>query len=222
MKITIQVICSGCNSEFPVTGDAGKKFPAAICPKCNAAINIVDPLSISVVAERLLHRSKGEMECGDYTLSIICSAMAVECFLTQSFLKWKGLENFKSTGHFPTESEQSELEKGYTKSAGFLTPADFVSNSLAGMGFNEFVAKDPKAKAIMAGFPDAAGLSPKEYFQQGLFKKRNRILHWGEVNYLQIDATLCLSVAVAVIGILKIMDAQKCEKMESDWRQSLT
>jgi hypothetical protein len=224
MKITIPVACSSCGYEFPVAGYGEKKFPLSRCPKCNAAINIFDPLSISVFAERLLHRSKREMEGGDYTLSIICSAMAVECFLTQAFLKWKEIESYKSTGHLTTEDERDAWEQEYRKKSGnggFLKSADFVSEFLSGIKFDDFATTDFRAKAIMVGLSGAVGLSPKEYFQQGLFKKRNRILHWGEVNYQQTDAALCWGAAVGVIGILKVMDADKCQKMERYWRQSL-
>jgi hypothetical protein len=219
MRFSITVPCS-CGYEFPVAGYGDERFPVSVCPKCNAAVNIFDPLSISVVAERMLHRSKGEMESGDYTLSILLSAMAVECFLTQAFLKWEGIGSLKSTGHLPTESEKVDLEKGYTKRAGFLTPADFVSNYLVGLGFDEFVSMDAKAGAIMAGFSDSAGVSPKEYFQQSFFKRRNRIVHWGKVDYEKMDAEFCLRAAIAIVGILKLMDNQKYEKMERDWRQA--
>jgi hypothetical protein len=217
VKVPITVNCL-CGNDFPVTVHAGKKFPAAVCPECGASMHIFEHLSISVVADLLLYRSKSEMEGADYTLSIICSAMAVECFLTRAFLKWKEIDSLKSTGHLATEQEKSDLEKEYTKSAGFLTPSDFASNSLVGMGFDEFVATNPNATAIMNGFLDAVGQSPKKYFQQVLFNKRNRILHWGQVSYERVDAESCLKAAIAIGGILKIMDRQRGEKMERDWR----
>src|ERR1035437_1785372 len=186
MKFSTPVICF-CGYEYPVAGYAAEKFPLSICPKCNTPINIIDPLSISVVAERLLYRGKSEMEGGDCTLSIICSAMAVECFLTRAFLKWEGIESLRLTGHLPTEDEENTWEKNYPKSEGFQFPADFVSNSLAGMKFDEFVATNTNAKLIMDRFSDSVGVSAQKYFQDTLFKKRNRILHWGNVSYDQAD-----------------------------------
>jgi len=220
-NIPAPVVCSSCGYEFTATGDAGKRFPVSICPKCNAAIHIGNPLSISVVGEHLLFRSKGEMEGEDYTLSIICSAIAVECFLTRTFFHWKGVESLMSNGHLPTGDEQNVWEEDFPKGGGFLVSADFVSDAIAGMKFDIFVNGNPNAKSIMDGFTEAADISPKKYFRDELFQRRNRILHRGKMNYTQADATLCLRMAIGIRDILKVMDAQKCEKMERDWRQSL-
>jgi hypothetical protein len=35
-----------------------------------------------------------------------------------------------------------------------------------------------------------------------------------------MDAEFCLRAAIAIVGILKLMDNQKYEKMERDWRQA--
>jgi hypothetical protein len=65
MKVTIPVTCS-CGNEFQADGYAGKKFPVSICPICNTPVHIIEHLSISVVADLLLYRSKAEMEGRDY------------------------------------------------------------------------------------------------------------------------------------------------------------
>ena len=78
MKFSVPVACSSCGCDFSALGYAEQKFPAAACPECGAQIHILNPLSISVVAERLLYRSQREIAESDYTLSVICSAIAVE------------------------------------------------------------------------------------------------------------------------------------------------
>ena len=42
---------------------------------------------------------------GDYTLSIICTAIAVETAFTQAFLKWKKIEHLQSVKNPATEVE---------------------------------------------------------------------------------------------------------------------
>jgi hypothetical protein len=59
------------------------RIPAAIWPKCGSTIHIIDPLSVSVVAERLLYRSQSDLDAGDYTFSIVSSAIAVEAAYTR-------------------------------------------------------------------------------------------------------------------------------------------
>jgi hypothetical protein len=45
-------------------------------------------------------------------------------------------------------------------------------------------------------------------------------MHWGKVDYEHSDAARSLDAAIVMINILKRMDRQRCEKMESDWRQA--
>jgi hypothetical protein len=225
MKITIPVSCS-CGNVFCANGYAGKKFPLVICPKCNTPIYIIDHLSISVAADRLLYRSKTEMEGGDFTLSIICSAIAVECTLTQVFLKWKAIENGRITMQSATAAERDAWEKEYRKNSKFIDSANFVSNALVGKKFDDFVAnyittnKDHPGILIKAGLPKMVSQTKLKYFQKEIFDRRNRIMHWGKVDYQQSDAAPCLSAAIGIINILKLMDRLRCEKMELDWRQS--
>jgi hypothetical protein len=227
VKIAIPITCS-CGNVFLADGHAGKKFPLAVCPKCDAQIHIIEHLSISVVADLLLFRSKSEIDGGDYTLSIICSAIAVECALTRVFLKWKETESLGKSGHRGTETEKKAWEKEYRKNRRFIDSANFVSNALVGKKFDVFVAdftktnRDHPGILIKARLPQMEGQSQLAYFQTEIFDRRNRIMHWGEVGYQQSDAASCLSAAIGMINILKLMDRQKCEKMEHDWRQANT
>ena len=91
MKIAVPVICSACGTEFSAFGVGEQRIPPATCPKCGAQIHLLDPLSVSVIADRLLYRSKHELDEGDYTLSIICSAIAVETAFTQAFINGRAL-----------------------------------------------------------------------------------------------------------------------------------
>jgi hypothetical protein len=222
MKVSIPVTCS-CGIEFLADGYAGKKFPVSTCPKCNTTIHIIEHLSISVVADLLLYRSKTEMEGGDYTLSIICSSMAVECALTQVFLKWRKIE---SRIYLPSEDEQNAWEEELRKKGSIKKSVDFVSEFLSGMKFDDFVTdflaknKDHPGILIKNGFPQWASQTELDYFQKEIFDKRNRIMHWGKVDYQMEEAALCLSAAIVVVNILKLMDRLKCEKMEHDWRQA--
>lgn len=222
MKITIPVTCS-CGNVFPANGYAGKKFPVAVCPKCNAPIHFVEHLSISVVADLLLHRSKTEMEGGDYTLSIICSAIAVECALTQVFLKWRKIEG---RIYLPSEDEQNAWEDELRKKGPIKKSVDFVSEFLSGMKFDDFVTdfltknKDHPGILIKNGFPQWESQTKLEYFHREIFDKRNRIMHRGKVDYKQEEAAPCLSAAIGIVNILKLMDRLKYEKMERDWRQA--
>ena len=94
------------------------------------------------------------------------------------------------------------------------------------MEFDAFVAdfltknENHKATLIKAGMPQWASQTELGYFQKEIFDRRNRIMHWGKVDYKQTDAAPCLSAAIGIVNILKLMDRLKYEKMEHDWRQA--
>lgn len=227
MKFPVPVTCSSCGCVFTAVGHGEDQFPPATCPECQVQIHIIDPLSISVVADRLLYRSKGEISAGDYTLSIICSAMAVESALTSVYQKWKGLEIFKSNGRWATEDERNGFELEYrrqTSRGGFERSANFVSNFLCAKIFDDFVTdfilRNRPATLIKSGFPQVESQLKTNYVQQELFLRRNRIMHWGKVDYQKEQASLAFSAAYSAFAVLKVMDKEKNDAAERAWRES--
>src|SRR5271165_2895668 len=208
MKFNHKIPC-GCGYilSFSTYGDG--PFPGVVCPECRSAAHLTNPLSVSVTAERLLYRSKAELEGGDYSLSIVIGTMAVESFLTRLFLKLKKMDSYATTFSRPTPAQEEAWEGDYPKRGGFAGrsggppgPADFVSKAITKMTFDEFVARNKAAAKIMAKFPDAANQSAKLYFQKELFNRRNKVAHKGYVNSTEVEAQLCHILAVAIISIL--------------------
>lgn len=205
MKFTCEMPCAcGCAVLFSAYGE-GPWLDTA-CPECRCPALLADPLSVSITAERLLLRSKAELNGGDYSLSIVIGTIAVESFLTRLFLKLRGMASYATTFSLPTPAQEEEWEHEYPRSGGFTGPADFVSKKILGMTFDEFVGTNNLAATIMARFPGAANVSAKQYFQDELFKRRNRIAHWGYVNSTKVEAQLCHDLAVATVSILREMD----------------
>jgi hypothetical protein len=170
---------------------------------------MMDPLSVSVTAERLLFRSKAELESGDYSLAIVIAVMAIESFLTRLYLKLKGMDTYASTFSLPTPAQEVEWEREYPRSGGFSGPIGFVSQRLAGTTFDKFVEGNPAANRIVRGLPNPSQMPPTQYFQDELFKRRNRIAHWGYVDSNQGEAELCHTIAVGLISLLREMDRTK-------------
>jgi hypothetical protein len=205
VKFTIEKACDcGGRYVFSAYGDA--EFSTSNCPKCGKSAHLMDPLSVSVTAERLLYRSKAELDSGDYSLSIVISVMAVESYLTRLFLKLKGMESYASTFNLPTSTQEAEWEKEYPRSGGFSGPIGFVSQRLVGTTFDKFVEGNAVGSTVFSGLPNTPHPSPAEYFQHELFRRRNRIAHWGYVNSNKPEAGLCHTIAVALVSILREMD----------------
>lgn len=227
MKFSLPISCSSCGCNFAALGLADKKFPPAHCPQCGAAINIIDPLTFSIVSVRLLYRSQAELDGGDYTLSIICSAIAIEAALTQLFVKWKEIDHgYPATTPTDADREAWELEyRDKTKPGGFGNSANFVSKYVTKKtfyAFVEYLVKKYKMDALVAaGFPNDQNEMTVEHIQSELFTKRNRIMHWGVVNYTKEDAVSAYTAALTAFGQLNEMDKERRETMEAAFKKSL-
>jgi hypothetical protein len=208
VKFTKEEKCTcGGRFVFSVYGDAD--FGSRTCEACGKPGYLSDPLSVSVTAERLLFRSKSEVENGEYSLAIVIGVMAVESYLTRLFLKLKRMDSYESTFRLPSASEEAEWEKEYPRSGGFSLPVGFVSQRVVGGTFDTFVADNTSATTIFSRLPNASNASPTRYFQDELFKRRNRIVHWGYVNSNRAEAELCLTLAIALVSILREMDRSR-------------
>lgn len=219
MKFTVPVRCSSCECDFAALGYGELTFPPATCPSCGQPIHILDPLSYSIVAIRLLYRAGAELNSGDSTMSIICAAMAIESALTSLFLKWRKMAH----GSPITDADQELWEKEYrdgTRPGGFANSANFVSNYLHGKNFDDFAAawleqnKNNPVAIVRASLPRYESEIKIDYIHRELFKKRNRIMHWGEVSYENKDAELAHKAACSAFALLTLMDQEKAAELE--------
>ena len=121
MKIPIEQPCP-CGGTYVFSTGGDNDFKEATCSRCGSSASLIDPLSVSVTGERLLYRSKADLDGGDYSLSIVVGIMAVEAFLTGLFLKLKGMESYSVTFDLPTSAQEAEWEKEFPTSGGFPGP----------------------------------------------------------------------------------------------------
>jgi hypothetical protein len=208
VKFTFQNSCT-CGGEFVFSACGEAEFGPATCTACGKPGYLFDPLSVSVTAERLLFRSRAELEAGEYSLSTVIAVMAIESYLTRLFLKFKGMASYAATLMLPTPAEEAAWEKEYPRSGGFSGPINFISQRLTGVNFDKFVAQNATASAIFHTLTNPSCASPTEHFQNELFKPRNRIAHWGYVNSGKAEAETCYTIAVALVSILREMDRAK-------------
>ncbi len=119
------------------------------------------------------------------------------------------MQNYAATFSLPTVAEEAQWEKEYPRKGGFPVPVDFVSRDLMGVTFDKFVEGNTVAKAIFSSLPNSSQASPTQHVQDELFKRRNRIAHWGYVNSNKAEAELCHKIAVGVVSMLREMDRSK-------------
>ena len=207
MKFSFPVTC-GCGETFPVNVSGAQFHKYAHCPKCHSSIWLVEPLG-NVVGMAILGRAASEVQNGDWTLAIVLGAMAVECDMAYLFMKWKGVDLETRT---PGEADHEEWEKQWREEVRTVAARlDKVSGLLTGQAFDSFLAQNaallmPVHKRYPASTSEP---SPKKFFIAELFHKRNRIVHFGEINFQQADAEMCLTCATSLSQILSAMDAQR-------------
>jgi hypothetical protein len=169
----------------------------------------MEPLG-NVVGMAILGRAAAELQNGDWTLVIVLGAMAVECDMAYLFMKWKGIELMNT--RMPGDADRHEWEKQWREDVRSVAARlDKVSELLTGQPFDSFLAKNGGLlKPLHAPYPDStAETSPKKFFIRELFHKRNKIVHFGEINFQQPAAEMGLTLATTLSHILSAMDAQR-------------
>jgi hypothetical protein len=76
MKFAIETACD-CGGQYVFSASGDVEFGSAACSKCEKSAHLMNPLSVSLTAERLLYRSKAELESGEYRLSPVIAVMAL-------------------------------------------------------------------------------------------------------------------------------------------------
>jgi len=105
---------------------------------------------------------------------------------------------------------------------GFKESANLVSKYLTNRAFDDFVSGFVARNGIatLVGSESTQGENDlKVYqFQEKLFNKRNRIMHWGDMDFEKDDALVAFNAACDAIAILKAIDRERCEAMERSFR----
>jgi hypothetical protein len=217
MLVPLPVACPACGELSTATVHVTKDHAQHSCPHCGAVGAIHDPLSVSVVAERLLVRVQSEIDKGDFTIAIVLSAMAVETALIQAYLKWKAIEHYAAGGPLnPPAAVVETWEACYRVEArGFDSGVKFVGKFLVGKTFNSFVSEKQAAAAQPTWLLTAGTI------QKDLFDKRNAAMHRGKMNFSKDDAEKAHAAAIQAIRTVKWMDEDKYQAEEKARRDEL-
>jgi hypothetical protein len=229
MKFPISIICSACHTEFSAVGYGEDEFPTGVCPNCHQPTYIIDPLTFSVISVRLLLRAKHEIGEADYTVSIVSSAMAIECAITRLYIKWRTIAHEFKDNLQTTDADQEAWETEYRKKTspgGFGKAADFVCKYLTGKNYDAFIADfyaaASKGELIGAELPASESEAKVSYVHTELFRRWNRIMHWGKVTFQKEDAEMALTAAYNAFAALKVIDREKWQADEKERLDGLT
>jgi len=214
MKNSLPVVCPSCGAQFRQE-TTGSQLPEHVdCPECHARIYNLSPLG-NFVTSLLMHRAQQELDNKDVTLAIVLSAVAVEGQMAYLFFKWKKVDSF-------TFDVAKQWEKDWSEMRSIAKRMDELSKFLTGISFDSFAQQKKTLldSALDDGHYDPA-TSFKDFFQEQFFERRNKIVHYGEIDFQESDAKLSLTLASSLISLLNAMDQQRIAQMEIKHKKAL-
>jgi hypothetical protein len=206
MKVPLPIPCSECGVFDPVDIHLNDDSPVWVCKNGHRNQGLF-PLDFTV-GKRILVKSFYELVTRrDFSMSIVFAAMGLECELSYRFAKWTHIE-VGLRGDRRLDDE--EIEKMLRR---FRTIADRLEATcrlLDTRGIDQYVDDTADLRdTIQNGFPSLTLGTLAQDFQQTVFWPRNRILHFGYAEYVQVDAERCYSIANLGIEILGRLDKSK-------------
>ena len=193
MKTSASVIC-GCGQTIIVEAVGTRVAEEDLCPNCHAVLWFVEPLG-NFAGQLIISRSWTELKNGDWTLTIVLGAMAVECEMARLYMKWNEIDLLNTRP--ANDADREGWEERWRKFFAIGTKLDKVSELLTGQPFDSFLSQNSGLlRAVQAQYSTiTASRSTKKYFEDELFKRRNRVVHRGEIDFPQADAELCFTTA---------------------------
>jgi hypothetical protein len=215
MKFPMLVPCSRCGNQMTVETTGDERYPDVQCGICQLPIWITDA---GTVSSRVFCRAEVELGKEDWSLAIILSAMSVECELAYLYSKWKALD----ADLLPNEVQpsQTELWEGEFRKLGAISRRlDAVSELLTGAGFDSSLALRPDVLSTLRKTYPKLGSSPKDFFIQELFWRRNKILHSGKVQFVRTEAEASVKMALSMIQIVRLVDSHRYLRLQEELRK---
>jgi hypothetical protein len=213
MKHTWTVSC-GCGQRIDLMTSGTEEFPSTHCSKCGSAVITVNSYFVFM---RIFNRGYQELHGGDNTLAIVLAAMSVETYVSFLYFKWKRidfeLDNQKQSSQAEEDTWEEELKNWRSVGARFDRVCQFLTKSKS---FDSFVQNH---SALTNTLNQHAGLSgnpsPKQWFQDVLFTKRNQIVHRGKIDYQNPDAQNCVDIARTLLVVFGEMDKVRIATLDA-------
>lgn len=203
MKIPLGFYCIECKRDNSVPIDLADTSFDFTCVQCG--YRNYGPFDLQfTLGDRLRRRAVHELRVNrDPSLSIVFSAMALDCEVSRLHHKWERIDALLSL----TDVAQDVLDERLRRFPNIAAKIEGVAKLLHGAGIEDFVAGDAElCTALDNGFRTIRRGSLATDFQQQLFWPRNRILHAGYSGYKDAEAVACLNSAVLGLWMFEKMD----------------
>jgi hypothetical protein len=142
-------------------------------------------------------------------------------------VKWRdctsnGKTDLVEPGAFAAKEQEDFWEKELRTANRVVAKLDLVCRFLTDEDFDTFFLKTSDlTKALRARNPESVNNpSPKKFFEETLFHRRNRIVHFGQIDHNQSDAESCYRCAATLLQAFGEMDVVRLRKLDASSQHS--
>lgn len=211
----ITIPCQSCGKPINVQV-VGVELPKRADCACGSSIYLVEPLG-NIVTMLIMERGKWELNNKDITMAILLSAMAIEAQMSWLFFKWRAIDD-GLLPHEQTHEHKDKWEKEWTDMRTVSKRSDELSRLLTGDDFDKLAQQNIGwLRPHLDGFDPAT--SVRDFFQSRLFEKRNQVVHYGKIDFQEVDGRSCGLLARTLLQLLQAMDTKRIQKMDEDHRK---
>ena len=121
-----------------------------------------------------------------------------------------------------TQTNTDAWEEEFRKiQGGIAGKLDGITQRLVGDTFDAFVARRKDLATVLTQIHQNMGTSsPKAYFAEELFRKRNKILHSGEVQFGKPEAEACVRMAMSLLQVVAEIDREKYMRFDKSLQRT--
>ena len=116
--------------------DTSETSLTVTCQNCDTVDTVgVDPSYH--IGRALLEYACSALHSGDTNRSILFSAMAIDCYLSQLYYKWRDIEELDSSASYDLEKAENKILEELNKIRGFLEKAKAVEGLMHPKGITD-------------------------------------------------------------------------------------
>jgi predicted RNA-binding Zn-ribbon protein involved in translation (DUF1610 family) len=211
MQIPVRVSCPKCNQAIDLKVDTNENSLNFTCPECGSKeAGSID--QNSHIGNALLHYASSVLSSGDTNFSILLSAMAMDCYLSRLYYKWRDIEELRSTASYDVDTVDKKIQEELIKTWNFLKKVKEVEILLHPNGITDFINSQADLKEEIAErFPAIKIDLFSRCIRDQVMWKRNNIIHIGKFKYSYQEARKSLELSHIFIKIFEIMDRLKSQ-----------
>lgn len=206
MNIPLQMKCAECQQPSTVKMNLDATSLDWKCENCGHENHGFFGTEVTI-GFLLLLRSRHELLVeGDYSMSILLAAMALEAELSRLFRKWSGIAALRSN----RDPDEDQIEEMLRRFGTINDKIEGVAVLLHAEGIDKFVEASAEFSPIIReGFPSLRIGSLAGDLQKTLFWARNKIIHGGYAKSTKEEAQKCHNVAWLGLRVFESMDLAK-------------